>query len=266
MRNRAGADLTAIDSSALLGAISEFNELGRTRFLKRYGVSRSSRFYLIHNQRLYDTKALVASAYRHATGRKLRSIDFAGGAQTKAVFDRLAKLNSDRAQARFFEDSLGELRNLSTEYDRIPRSSSDFRQLGFSKWIRVAQYRELKTGWLPGVYAIASAAAQPIEMGIVDDRVIYIGETVDQNIGKRLNQFNRSIEGKGGHSGGDTLRGNGYRSTEGLWLCIRSFPLGYGLEDEFAASFRSAQIRHLERMLLYEYVSARRAYPCGNSK
>lgn len=263
---RSDAGLTAIHAAAMLIAISEFNELGRTQFLKRYGMSRSSKFYLIHKQRLYDTKALVAAAYRHATGNMLRKTDFAGGTQTKAVFDRLSKLDVGFAQARFFEDSLGELRNLSTEYDRIPRSATDLRQLGFSEWISVAQYRELKTGWLPGVYVIASAVTHPTGMRVADDRVVYIGETVEQNLRKRLYQFHCSIGGKSRHSGGDTLRGKGYRSMEGLWVCIRSFPLGYGLEDEFATSFRSAQIRHLERMLLYEYVITKRSYPCGNSK
>jgi hypothetical protein len=42
--------------------------------------------------------------------------------------------------------------------------------------------------------------------------------------------------------------------------------LGYGIEDAFAESLRSAQIRHLERTLLYEYVQTVRAYPRGNSR
>src|SRR5439155_13437731 len=49
-------------------------------------------------------------------------------------------------------------------------------------------------------------------------------------------------------------------------LAIRSFHLGYVHDDPFAKSFRSAQIRHLERALLYEHVCSLRAYPPGNSK
>ena len=164
-----------------------------------------------------------------------------------------------------FEDRLGELRNLSTEYDRVPRAWTDLRELGFSKWVPLAHYRKLRTGWLPGVYVIANSSRQPHGMSIIDKRVVYIGETVDQSLYKRLYQLHCSIEGRAGHSGGTTLRAKGYHQKR-LWLSIRSFPLGYGLDNAFAKSFRSAQIRHLERTLLYEYVHTVRAYPPGNSK
>jgi hypothetical protein len=258
--------LTAISPQAMHKAISEFDRLGRTRFLQRYGVYRSSKYYLIHDQRIYDTKALVAAAYRYQTRKNLRSKEFGGGPQTKAVFEKLAKASPDFAQTRFFEDSLGELRYLATEYDRLPRASSSFRELGFSKWIPVEQYGELKTGWLPGVYAIAASTAQPNKMAITDQRVVYIGETVTQTLRKRLHQFNCAIEGRGGHGGGDKLRGLGHRTVECLWFCIRSFCLPHGFEDKFAAAFRSSQIRYLERRLLYEYVLARGGYPSGNIK
>jgi len=129
MRRVASPSLAVIDASAMYGAIKEFNELGRARFLGRYGIARSTKFYLIYDQRLYDTKSLVAAAFYHATGRGLRNIEFAGGVQTKAVFRRLATQDSRFAQAMLFEDTLGELHNLSNEYDRIPRSWTDLREL-----------------------------------------------------------------------------------------------------------------------------------------
>jgi hypothetical protein len=242
-------------------AIAEFNEQGRAQFLRRYGRSRSSKFYLIYGARLYDTKALVAAAFRHATGKRLRQ--FSGGAQTLAVFHRIAQ--QDGGFTRVFEDTLGELRNLSTEYDRIPRAWTNLRELGFSKWLSLAEYTTLNTGWLPGVYVIACSSRQPREIEIIDKRVVYIGETVDQSLRQRLYQLLHSIGGKGGHSGGDTLRAKSYHRRR-LWLAIRSFPLSYGVDDDFARSFRSAQIRHLERTLLYEYVQTVHAYPVGNSK
>lgn len=255
--------LAVIDVPAMREAIAEFNRQGRRWLLKQYGFSRSSKFYLIHGQRLYDTKVLVAVAYRHATGKTLRHSEFSGGARTLAIFRRLSR--QDHSFERTFEDTLGELRNLTTEYDRIPRPWTDLSELGFSKWIPLVKYAYLKTGWLPGVYVIANSNREPRGMSVIDKRVVYIGETVDQSLHHRLYQLHRSAEGKGGHSGGLTLRAKGYdRKT--LWVAIRSFPLGYGLEDGFAQSFRSAQIRHLERTLLYEYVHAVHAYPPGNSK
>jgi hypothetical protein len=264
MTRRVSPGLSVIDALAMRDAISEFNKQGRAKFLKRYGFSRSSKFYLIHGQRLYDVKALVAAAYRYATGKTLRHTEFSGGTQTQAVFRRLAK--QDSSFIRVFEDRFGELRNLSNEYDRIPRAWTDLRELGFSKWIPLGNYADLNTGWLPGVYVIANSGRQPHEIPIINNRVVYIGETVDQSLRQRLYQLHRSmIEGKTGHSGGLTLRAKNYHRKT-LWLAIRSFPLGYGLEDAFAQSFRSAQVRHLERTLLYEYVHTVHAYPPGNTK
>ena len=75
----------------MLKAIREFNRLGRLSFLRRYGFSRASKFYLIHARRLYDTKPLVAAAYRYARGRRLKPDDFGGGDETLGVFRKLAK-------------------------------------------------------------------------------------------------------------------------------------------------------------------------------
>ncbi len=265
--------LSVIDEIALLKAIEEFNDLGRAKFLKKYGFSRSSKFYLIHEQRLYDTKALVSAAYRHATGKRLAHDRFSGGAQTEAVFQRLKKDANRFRHSKVFEDTLGELSNLSTEFDRLPRVQSHLQKLGFSKWIPFSKLipftkhaqLQLHTGWLPGVYVIAASASQPAQMRIVDQRVVYIGETVSQDLHKRLRQLHRSLEGKAGHGGGVRLRKKEFQRKK-LWLSIRSFPLGYGLEYEFAQSFRSSQIRCLERTLLHEFVRFNQAYPPGNLK
>src|SRR5712671_6900993 len=103
--------LAGIDAPAMREAIAEFDKRGRAQFLKQYGISRSSKFYLIFGQRLYDTKALVAAAYHHTTRDKLRHTKFGGGAQTTAVFRRLAQ--QDKEFANVFKDDFGELRNLS---------------------------------------------------------------------------------------------------------------------------------------------------------
>src|SRR5262249_25415906 len=162
-------------------------------------------------QRIYDTKPVIAASYWYATGKTLRHTDFSGGDQTLAVFRRIAQQDANFTLP--FEDRLGELHNLSNEYDRIPRAWRDLRELGFSNWISLAQFRDLKTGWLPGVYVIACADSQPIKMTVVDKRVVYIGETVSQTIRKRLDQLNGSLAGRSGHSGGEKLCANGYRCT-----------------------------------------------------
>lgn len=265
-RRQTSVTLSEIDEVSLLKAIEEFNNLKRAKFLKKYGFSRSSKFYLVHEQRLYDTKALISAAYYHATGKRLAHNRFSGGAQTVAVFRRLKKDVNRFRRSKVFEDTLGELSHLSTEFDRLPQGQSRLQKLGFSKWIPFLQHAQLHTGWLPGVYVIAASASHPAQMRIPDQRVVYIGETVSQNLQKRLYQLHRSlIVGKPAHSGGATLRKNALHR-QNLWLSIRSFPLGYGLEDEIAEPIRSSQIRYLERMLLYEFVRSNQHYPLGNSK
>lgn len=103
MPRRISRGLTAIDARAMREAIAEFNEKGRAQFLKHYRFSRSSKFYLIFEDRIYDTKVLVAAAYQHATGKVLRHTKFTGGVQTQAVFRRLAQ--QDSKFVRVFEDT-----------------------------------------------------------------------------------------------------------------------------------------------------------------
>lgn len=264
-RGRLPIRLTAIDAAALLAAIGEFNRLGRTKFLAAYGFSRSSKFYAFHQDRLYDTKALVAAAFRHAMGKRIGNHQFSGGAQTTKVLVRIKKQDLRFRRLKVFEDSLGELRNLSGEYDRIPRAFNKVKELGFSKWIPLARFRQLNTGELPGVYVVAASRSQPFRISIVDPCVVYVGETVGQSLHKRLYQLGRSLRGKLAHSGGLTLGKKGFKG-KSLWLAIRSFPLAYGMTNDVAEALRSSQIRSLERTILHEYVLKNERYPAGNSK
>lgn len=67
------------DRSAVLKAIAEFDALGRSAFLKKYGYGKALTFLLIHNGRQYDSKAIVGAAYQHQFGKPLRNTDFSGG-------------------------------------------------------------------------------------------------------------------------------------------------------------------------------------------
>ncbi len=56
------ADLT--DPSAVDRAIEEFNRLGRTAFLAKYGFGRAREYMLRDSQgNLYDSKAVVGAAH-----------------------------------------------------------------------------------------------------------------------------------------------------------------------------------------------------------
>jgi hypothetical protein len=258
-------NLSAIDADALLKAIDQFNTLGRARFLRKYDISRSSKFYLFHGERLYDTKALVASAYYHGTGRRLPRHRFGGGPQTTNVIRRVIQQDPEFHGSKVFEDTFGELRNLSAEYDRLSKPYPDVQKLGFSKWIALSNFDRLNTGALPGIYVVADSERQPTNLRLLDPSIVYVGETVLRTLSKRLYELNRSLGGNSAHSGGDTLLEKEYRANR-LWLSIRSFPLRYGMPDELADPLRSSLIRFLERMLLLEYVLKNGRYPAGNSK
>src|SRR5438270_12389166 len=76
---------------AVLGAIAEFDEIGREAFLDKYGFGPSREYVVVENGRQYDSKALLGAAYSHQRdGRdRLRSEDFSGGDETRRVLERL---------------------------------------------------------------------------------------------------------------------------------------------------------------------------------
>jgi hypothetical protein len=65
-------------------AVSEFDRLGRTAFLERYGFCEAREYLLDIDGRLYDSKAIVgaAHAYEFPLAGPLRAGDFSGGEAT----------------------------------------------------------------------------------------------------------------------------------------------------------------------------------------
>src|SRR5256885_1493164 len=65
----------------VLDAIAEFDDLGRERFLEKYGFGRSQSYWLIHNGKRYDSKAIIGAAHRFARPDlgPLAAKDFSGG-------------------------------------------------------------------------------------------------------------------------------------------------------------------------------------------
>lgn len=80
------------DPRAVELALAEFDRLGRDAFLRRYGFGRSLAYYLVHEGRLYDSKAILAAAhgYQFPDRGPLRSTQFNGGEGSTAP--RLRKL------------------------------------------------------------------------------------------------------------------------------------------------------------------------------
>ncbi|MFC0429474.1 HNH endonuclease [Kutzneria buriramensis] len=97
------ADITRDD---VLRAIAEYDDIERSAFLRRYGFRGARSYFLVHNGRSYDSKAIVGVAHGYATGRFLRASDFSGGRRTvAATLERLQfKIDADVA-----DDEPGEL-------------------------------------------------------------------------------------------------------------------------------------------------------------
>lgn len=69
------------DRQAVLHAIAEFDDLGRDRFLAKYGFGRSRAYWLVHDGKRYDSKAVVGAAHGYVPGASgpLRAAEFTGG-------------------------------------------------------------------------------------------------------------------------------------------------------------------------------------------
>lgn len=69
---------------AVLDAVAEYDRLGQVEFLKRYGFGRAREFYLVVNDRQYDSKAIVGAAhgYQFPETGPLMPRDFSGGEAT----------------------------------------------------------------------------------------------------------------------------------------------------------------------------------------
>ena len=69
---------------AILEAIAEFDQLGQEAFLSKYGFGRARAYYLEHEGRRYDSKAIVgvAHGYQFPAEGPLKSEQFNGGEAT----------------------------------------------------------------------------------------------------------------------------------------------------------------------------------------
>ncbi|MEV4746574.1 hypothetical protein AB0K21_09425 [Streptosporangium sp. NPDC049248] len=76
--------LSELRREMVLAAITEFDRLGRDTFLEKYGYRRAIGYFLVHDGKRYDSKAIAGVAYRGVSGRPLRPDEFSGGNATVA--------------------------------------------------------------------------------------------------------------------------------------------------------------------------------------
>lgn len=68
----------------VLDAIAEFDRLGRDAFLEEYGYRRAIGYFLVYDDKRYDSKAIAGVAYRGVSGSPLHPGEFSGGNATVA--------------------------------------------------------------------------------------------------------------------------------------------------------------------------------------
>ena len=79
-----------VTRTGVLAAVAEFDRLGRGGFLRSTGFGPANAYFLQHDGRLYDSKAIVGYAHGVSAGAPLEPGDFSGGEMT--VVPRLQAL------------------------------------------------------------------------------------------------------------------------------------------------------------------------------
>lgn len=75
--------LATLTREAVVLALAEYDDLGRVPFLARYGFSEARSYFLVHDGRRYDSKAVAGAAHGFLPGQKpLGARDFSGGDRT----------------------------------------------------------------------------------------------------------------------------------------------------------------------------------------
>jgi len=73
---------TEINREGVLKAIAEYDNLGRAAFLRHYGFNGARDYFLVHDGRSYDSKAIAAVAHKWAPdgdGEALSPLELSGG-------------------------------------------------------------------------------------------------------------------------------------------------------------------------------------------
>jgi hypothetical protein len=82
----------------VLAAAGEYDQLGQSRFLEKYGFGPARAYQLIIDGRSYDSKAILGIAYGYATGAARSSREFSGGTTHNGAAWALQRLGFEVAK------------------------------------------------------------------------------------------------------------------------------------------------------------------------
>jgi hypothetical protein len=72
-------DFSTVGRAQVLSALEEYDRLGSGAFLSRHGFGRARDYVLVHDQKEYDSQAVLGVAHRYAVGRVAGSEEFSAG-------------------------------------------------------------------------------------------------------------------------------------------------------------------------------------------
>ena len=77
--------LSDLTRNSVLQALVEFDELGRDAFLDRYHFGKARGYFVVHNSRRYDSKAIAGAAHAYTSdgAKALKASDFSGGEKNR---------------------------------------------------------------------------------------------------------------------------------------------------------------------------------------
>lgn len=160
------SDLT--DPTAVMKAIDEYDRLGREAFLDKYGFKPARSYFVRHQGKLYDSKALAgaALAYQPGVSRPMPWQAFSGGQDT--VMKKLKGLGFEIVRTRepaYWALSAKPDRYrileavVALETDLWVTRDSDVRK---GDWVAIWQTRD-KSG-RRGIVALAEVVSDPAEV------------------------------------------------------------------------------------------------------
>ncbi|GAA3120411.1 hypothetical protein GCM10010466_09190 [Planomonospora alba] len=164
--------LSDLRREMVLDAIAEYDLLGRDAFLERYGYGPARDYFLLHQGRRYDSKAIAGVAHRGVGGRPLRADEFSGGNAT--VARALIRLGFEvttpgtAIDRHSVEDLLQKINSLRTATSPVTRAPKRHQPLTLLWAIgRAVRGEERLTSWQT---TSAELRALIEEFGLDDDR------------------------------------------------------------------------------------------------
>src|SRR5215210_2804136 len=122
--------------------------------------------------------------------------------------------------------------------------------MSFAPWTRWADRNLVKNAHLPGVYLLAHwDAAPPSRVDPLSQEIVYIGETTDQSLMGRWQQFHRAaFEGKPGHSGGMLYHEAFGDDEDKATLYVSAF-----VPEGLSREMRALYIRYASHKLIWDW-------------